>query len=348
MVRRVYLFVASLVMLNCASMVYAFEMTQGHVASADFVAGKIGDPNWVILDARGKGDYNAGHIPGAVNYGQPAVATLKDPNDGRVVPIKQAEKLLGQIGLDNKKGLIIYGTKGDYHVTCEQYALYLGAKQFYYMDGGYENYVKAGKPVSTEPVTPVPAVFKAKIALPNLYVSTPEMIKIAKKFYTPEVPGWSPKVAKPANKPKNITIIDTRTQAEYDGQEKTVIRGGRIPGAILIPYENNLDPKTGKLLSVDALKEVYKDIPKDNMVILYCHRGCRTSYSYYALEWLGYKNIRIYEDGFVVYGNRFDTPVEHETYFNIRPVFANANKVPGLEKRIAELEAGMEELSKKK
>ena len=48
------------------------------------MAEKIGDPNWVILDGRGKGDYDAGHIPGAVNYGKPVVVVLKHPIDGIV------------------------------------------------------------------------------------------------------------------------------------------------------------------------------------------------------------------------------------------------------------------------
>ena len=37
--------------------------------------------------------------------------------------------------------------------------------------------------------------------------------------------------------------------------------------------------------------------------------------------------MRIYEDGYVVWGNRFDTPVENEHYFNLRP-FANHCRFP--------------------
>ena len=69
----------------------------------------------------------------------------------------------------------------------------------------------------------------------------------------------------------------------------------------------NLD-KDGKMKSNEELAEIYKNVPKNNQVIVYCHRGCRTAYSFYALERLGYKNFRIYEDSWIVYiGARPDT-----------------------------------------
>ena len=64
-----------------------------HVCHVDFVAQKLGDPNWVILDGRDAADYEKGHIPGAVSYGKPVVTVLKHPVDGRVVSVSEAGKL---------------------------------------------------------------------------------------------------------------------------------------------------------------------------------------------------------------------------------------------------------------
>ncbi len=329
---RIMLLVMSILLFNYLPYAQAFVKTQGHVADVDFVAEKVGDAKWVILDARSGTDYEAGHIPGAVNYGKPAVVVLKHPVSGRVAPVKDAEKLLGQIGLDNDKGLIIYGTKGDYHVTCEQMPIWLGVKQYYYLDGGYEAWVKSGKQVQTDAVTPVPAVFKAKLIKPKykFYVSTDEMIALAKK------------------KPKNVTIIDTRSPEEYKATENSTLRQGRIPGAISVPFEKNLDKDTKKMLSLEALAAVYKDIPKDNAIIIYCHRGCRTAFSYFALEWLGYKNVRIYEDSWIVYGARPDTPIEDEHYINLRPVIAGVKDISGIKARLDYLEERLNKLEEKK
>jgi thiosulfate/3-mercaptopyruvate sulfurtransferase len=322
--------VVSVVLIFFGSMAFAAGKTVGHVCDVEFVAEKVGNSGWVILDGRSGGEYESGHIPGAVTYGKPVVTVLKNPVDGRVVSVKDAEKFLGQIGLDNNKGLIIYGKKGDYHVAVEQLPIYVGVKEFYYLDGGYEAWVKEGKTVQTEAVKPVPAVFKAKVANPKLYVSTKEMIALAKK------------------KPASVTVIDTRSRKEYDGIENTTLRGGRIPGAIHVGYELNLEKDSGKMLSIEELQKIYQNVPKMNEVILYCHRGCRTAYSYYALERLGYKNVRIYEDSWIVYGARPDTPVEEEHYTNMRGVISQVNDIAGMKSRLDYLEERLNELEKGK
>lgn len=289
----------------------------GHVCDVDFVAEKAGNPAWVIIDGRSGDDYKAGHIPGAVNYGKTIVTTLKHPVDGRVVSVPEAERLFGQIGLDNNKGLIIYGAKGDYHVAIEQLPIYVGVKEFCFLDGGYEAWVDSGKKVDTAKVDPAPAVFKAKVDKPELYVSTEDMMGIVK-----------------TKRPK-VTIIDVRSTKEYNAEENTTLRGGRIPGAISIPVDKNINKETGKMLSIEKLREVYKDIPKDHKVILYCHRGCRTAFAYYALENLGYKDVVIYEDGYIVWGARMDTPVENEHYTNMRPIVLT---LESMKKRLEALE----------
>ncbi len=288
----------------------------GNICDVEFVKSRVGDPGWVILDGRTAGEYQGGHIPRAVTYGKPVVTTLKHPADGRVVAIASAEKLLGQIGVDNDKGLVIYGEKGDYHVAIEQYPLYLGVRDFCFLDGGYEAWVAAGLPVSTTPETPKATTFRANVTNPALYYSTKDLIPIVEKG----APG--------------IVFVDTRSAREYNAEENTVIRGGRIPGAIHVDVKANLDPKTGLMLSLDQLAKVYAGVPKDKTVVLYCHRGCRTGFAFYALNALGYPDVRIYEDGFVVWGNRFDTPVENEHYFNLRPF---ANRIAALEKENEEL-----------
>ena len=295
-----------------------------NVCDTTFVASRIGSPDWVILDGRDKEDYDAGHLPGAVSFGKTVVTVLKHPADGRVTPVSRAEELLGKIGVGNDKKLIVYGAAGDYHVTIEQYPIYLGVKDFCYMDGGFEAWTAEQRPVSKDSVQPKPAVFKASIANPGMYVSTAELI--------PLVQGGA----------KGLVFVDTRSFKEFNAEENTVIRGGRIPGAINIEVKANLDSKTGKMLPLEQLGQVYSKVPKDKTVVLYCHRGCRTGYAYYALKALGYPDVRVYEDGYVVWGNRFDTPVENEHYFNLRPF---ASRINALEKANEELEAKVEALS---
>lgn len=293
------------------------ELGASNIVDVNFIESKIGDPNWVIIDGRSKEDYDKGHIPGAVNFGKTIVTTLKHPTDGRVVPPDVAGKLLGSVGISNDKKLIVYGTAKDYHITLEMYPLYLGVLEWDYLDGGYEGWVKAGKKVDTSPAKLTSATFTLNIKNKNLYVSTEQLAEIVK------------------SKNPKVTLIDNRSKEEYNGQAVDGIRGGRIPGAISVVQSENQDAN-GFFLSKEKLEALYKDVPKDNTVIVYCHRGCRTGFSYLALRSLGYKDIRVYEDGFIVWGAQLDKPVEEEHFYNFRGTNSTIND---LVNRVKALEA---------
>lgn len=328
MKRKILATLATAVMVSLSAWAHAAGTTVGHVCDVEFAADKVGNAGWVILDARSGEDYAHGHIPGAVNYGEPAYKVVRHPVDGRRYSDEKLAVLFGQIGLDDGKGLIVYGNKGDYRAGIEQIPIYIGVKEFYFLDGGFDAWVREGKSVQKDLVQRIPGVFKPKVANRKFYVSTYEMMQIAK------------------NPPKNVTVIDTRTRAEYDGVENTTIRGGRFPGAIHINYDRTLDKETGKLLPNDALLELFKGIPKGNMVILYGHKSSRTTFPYYALERLGYKNVRIYDDGWIVYGNRPDTKVENEAYQDRRGTIRQVGEIPELKERIRILEEKMQKLER--
>jgi len=330
MKRRNLILVLAMAILCLGTWAYTAGTDGEYLCDVDFVAGILGDPGWIILDGRTQAEYGAGHIPGAVNYGKPVHMVLLNPTDGRRLSDEKAARLLGKIGLDNNKGLIVYGNKGDYRPALELFPVYLGVKEFRFLDGGFDAWLKEAKRVQTASVTPVPAVFKPKVSKRKLYISTYEMIRISK------------------DRPKGLTIIDCRPRAEYEGIDVPTIRGGRFPGAIHVGYERNLDLETDKMLPKEALREVYKDIPIKNTVILYGHKSSRTPFSYIALKKLGYRNVRIYEDGWIIYGARSDTKIEDETYQDRRPVLKHVEEVPNLKERIRILEEKVKELEPRK
>ncbi len=302
------------------------EMPPTNIVDVAFVQSVIGDPNWVIIDGRDKADYDKGHIPGAVNFGKEIVKTLKHGTDGRVLPPDKAAKLLGEIGVSNDKKVIVYGTKADYHVTIEMLPMYIGVKEFDYLDGGYEAWVAAGKKVDKTPVTPNPATFTPAVKNKNFYVSTEQMAAIV------------------AKKDPNVILLDTRSEKEYSGADVDGLRGGKIPGAIFMPWESVIDKNTGFFFSQQKLAETFKNIPKDKTIVLYCHRGCRTGYVFLALRSMGYKDVRMYEDGFIVWGAQLDKPVDSEHFYNFRGL---NSKVRGFEAKDNELEAKNKELEAK-
>ncbi|PKM80171.1 MAG: hypothetical protein CVU89_14925 [Firmicutes bacterium HGW-Firmicutes-14] len=276
------------------------EIGATNIVDVAFVESKIGDSSWVIVDGREKAEYEQGHIPGAVHFGDGIWKVLKHPMDGRVIPADRMAKILGEHGISNDKKVIIYGKTGDYHVTCEMGPVYIGLSEWDYLSGGYEAWVAAGKTVETTAVTPVPVTFTPQVVNENMYVSTSQLAEIV------------------AAGDAQYYLLDTRSVAEFNGLGMQGIRAGRIPGATNFPPEVNLEKDSKALLSSDKLAEVYKDVPKDKTVILYCHRGCRTGFAFLALRSLGYKDVRVYEDSFVVWNMWLELPVEEEHFLNYR------------------------------
>jgi thiosulfate/3-mercaptopyruvate sulfurtransferase len=157
------------------------------------------------------------------------------------------------------------------------------------------------------------------------------------------------------NRP-GVQILDARTSREFSGDDIRALRGGRIPGAVNVPYEANwLDPDTPRKLQRkqvdnkdgmalkprDALRELYAALDPDKETIVYCQSGSRAAESATVLQDLGFKDVKIYDGSWLAWGNTFDAPVENVSYFNVGRVNGLLNQLQG---RIDALEAEIEQL----
>jgi thiosulfate/3-mercaptopyruvate sulfurtransferase len=159
------------------------------------------------------------------------------------------------------------------------------------------------------------------------------------------------------NKP-DVQIVDARTPKEFVGEDIRAIRGGHIPGAINIPYEQNwVDPETaGKLArkqvssnagmslkSVEDLKRLYSKLDPSKETIVYCQSGVRASETAGVLQHLGFSNVKVYDSSWLGYGNTLDAPAENVTFFNVgllnSRLTALQNRIDQLEKELAEAKA---------
>ncbi len=287
---------------------------------------KRGAQVWDVRDAR---DYSKGHLPGALTIGD-AASVLRDPNSEDFIATSRIEALLGAAGINPDRETVVYGSRGTWNPYFGRYTLrYFGGSKVSVFHDGIEGWQALGLPLSTAPAQAVP-VKLSLVARPSVVVTTPEVISRLNQ--------------------SQVQIVDARTPKEFAGEDIRALRGGHVPGAINIPYEQNwTDPQTLQKLaskqvsdsrgmslkSTADLKELYSKLDPEKETLVYCQSGVRASETAGVLEQLGFKNVRVYDSSWLAYGNQLDAPANNATMFNVG---ALNGRMAALQARIDALE----------
>ncbi len=246
----------------------------------------------LLLDLRPAEAFAAGHLPGAVHldlFGLSIVDT--DP-----APLKaffwMIEHLLASRGVSGDAPVVVYDDVSGIRAARAFWFLeFFGHPSVRLLDGGFNAWVRAGLPVTTEAVKPVSTEWTGA-RLDDRLASWRD---VRDRLDNPDA-----------------VILDTRSDGEYCGTTVRAARGGAVPGAIHLEWTNNLDAD-GRFKPATELRKMYEDIgvTPDREVVTYCQGGYRAAHSYLALRLLGYPRIRNYVGSWKEWGDRTDLPIEH-------------------------------------
>ena len=283
----------------------------------------------IVWDIRPEADYRRGHIPGAISLGD-AGQVLRNPNTEDFVPLPQLEKLLGEAGIDPAQEVVVYGARASVIAYFGLYAMqYFGATQARVYHDGIDGWRAAGQALVAEE-TRRPAIALKLIARAHNTVSTADVVA---------------RLGNPA-----LQLIDARTAKEFSGEDIRAIRGGHIPGAINIPYEQNwVDPDTVAKLARrqvadnagmslkprEALKSLYAQLDPNKETVVYCQSGVRAAETATVLAELGFTNVKVYDSSWLGYGNTLDAPANNAVFLNVG---ALNNRIGAMQSRIDALE----------
>jgi thiosulfate/3-mercaptopyruvate sulfurtransferase len=331
--RRLLLVPLSIVWVHSAQVANAASPA---IADAGYVAQAIAR-NAIIWDVRPAEAYAAGHIAGAVNIGD-APRVLRDENTEDFIATDRIEKILGAAGLDPTREIIVYGSRGTWMPYFGQYTIrYFGGDNVRVYHEGIEGWTAAGRAISREAPSAIAVVLKLAID-PNVAATTQEVVE---RLHDP-----------------HVQIVDARTPQEFAGEDIRAIRGGHIPGAVNIPYEQNwVDPETPaklsrkqvtsnagmSLKSVADLKRLYAKLDPAKETIVYCQSGARASETAGVLQELGFSKVKVYDSSWLGYGNTLDAPADNVTFFNVGLFTSRLStlqeRLNRLEKELAEAKA---------
>ena len=244
--------------------------------------------NAVMWDVRSAEAYARGHIAGAMNIGD-AARVLRDDNTEDFIAFDRIEKMLGRRAWTQvaRPSFMTAGAPGN-RILAFTPSNISTAKTFVCTTKEIEGWAAAGHTTSRDASHLPPVALKLEIN-PTAAVTTKEMVS---RLNNPDV-----------------QIIDARTPQEFSGEDIRAIRGGHIPGAVNIPYEQNwVDPETQTKLarkevsnnagmslkrSVD-LKQLYSRFDPKKETIVYCQSGARASETAGVLQDLGFTNVKVY------------------------------------------------------
>lgn len=293
----------------------------------------------IVWDTRDEADYARGHVPGAVNLGNVG-DVFRDANREDPPSAAAAARIFGGAGIDIlRKEIIVYARKGDpfayYGARMVEYYGGAHAKVFH---GGLDDWKAAGKAVDTAP---------ARLQPVSLSLSVEGRGAVGNKELVERVRAGS------------AQILDTRTPKEFTGEDIRAIRGGHVPGAVNIPYEENWqDPATGSKLAAkkvatrdgmslkprDELARLYAKLDPDKETIVYCQSGVRASETAAVLRDLGFKDVKVHEPSWLGYAGALSAPAESEVFVNVGALYGRIGslqtRVKDLEDELAKMRAG--------
>lgn len=244
--------------------------------------------NLVIIDAsngkNSKSNYDKKHLEGAlfVDLNTQLADIPDDLSIGGRHPLPKIEDFattLSHLGISPKSQVVIYDDKNGANAAARFWWMLkaIGHEKVQVLNGGFQEAQKYKVPMSSKTESPTKT---------TLYEFTNWKLNIA-NINEVEL----------ASKNKNQTIIDVREVARYNGETEPIdLVAGHIPGAINIPFTQNLD-ENGLFLSPEMLNNKYEKVFQNNNpdhVIVHCGSGVTACHTLLAIAHAGLEIPKLY------------------------------------------------------
>jgi thiosulfate/3-mercaptopyruvate sulfurtransferase len=237
---------------------------------------------WVILDSRPKAEWEAGHIPGAIQFFWDSY-TRTDAKGVKyaALPPQEYAAAFARLGIDEKTPLVIYGD-ADKSWGSEGFSAWLftwlGHKgPVRLLNGGIQAWKSQNLPLAQGAEKPPVAKARYQVDLKQQYLVSTEDIQNAKGSYS---------------------LVDTRSTFEW-------IKG-KIPGAIHIPWDDFFTGKDRHPLPAADLKKLLAKhgVDTSKPVVYYCLGGVRSAYVWTAHQLAGLPDARNYKGSWAAWEKR--------------------------------------------
>lgn len=232
-----------------------------------------------------KANYDTEHIEGAlfVDLNTQLADIKSDVSIGGRHPLPKIEtfaKTLTDLGISKDKHVIIYDDNIGSNAAARFWWMLksVGHKKVQVLNGGFNHAKNENFPMS----------------------SKVEYIKRASGPY--QISQWSLPIielneVERVSQNLNYLVVDVRSKERYEGKNEPIdLIAGHIPGAINIPFTENLD-ENGLFLKPDALRKIYEPIFKETKtenIIVHCGSGVTACHTLLALNYADMEIPKLY------------------------------------------------------
>ena len=249
----------------------------------------VNQENLVILDARtgkdARENYLQNHIKGSrfIDLDKDLAEIGEDAAFGGRHPLPKISKFaetLQNLGISEDSHIVVYDTSNSANAAarCWWMLKSFGIEKIQVLSGGFQAAEKVGIPLK----------------------SGEEIFEKA-SFILKENWSWPTSTLEEVEKEiaeNSAIVIDVRDAYRYRGESEPIdLVAGHIPGAINIPFSENLD-ENGEFLSPEILKKKYQnlltDLSQQKKLIIHCGSGVTACHTILALDYAGFPIPNLY------------------------------------------------------
>jgi thiosulfate/3-mercaptopyruvate sulfurtransferase len=264
----------------------------------------LGAPDLRVLDASWylpqqkrdpKAEFAQRHIRGAVYFDIDEISDKSVPLPHTFPSPGQFAKQVGALGVGTGDRVVCYDGMGLFSAGRAWWMFRaMGHDTVAVLDGGLPKWLAEGLDTESGTPSPAPRAFKTS-PRPHLIRQLDQMRANLEE--------------------KREQVLDARARGRFSGVEpepRPGVRGGHIPGAKNLPYNEIVDPETGTLLPPDELRRRFSaaGIDLTKPVVTSCGSGVTASALALGLFLAGKTDAAVYDGSWSEWGGRADTPVE--------------------------------------